>query len=567
MTRDRQPVTVARVLLVEDHAGDADLVRLALEEWAETGAFEVDHVPRLATALARVAGSTAPDVILLDLSLPDAFGLDGLRRLKEAAPDVPVVVLTGSANREIAASAIQAGAQDYLVKGADAVLVPRALRYAIERHEHAARARLLGQAQAARVAADAARERMAVVAAASTAASQSLDDRHALRSLASAMVPRFADWCAIRTSGPQEDAPEWIVAHGDAAAAAALSARLDAVTAAPGAARGPDAVAASGSAELQQDVAAGGGSSPWSAALGELRARSAMTVPIPLRDEVLGVIVFAAVGRRFEADDLAVAEEVGRRAGVALANCRLYREARLAVSARNEFLAVAAHEFRTPLAVLQLKLQHVAVKQQASVCGTCEHAVPADYAGAARQISRLGRLIEGLLDVSRIAGGRVKLEREDLELRTVARDVVDRLADLAAQHRTQILLRAPEPVLGAWDRSAVERIVGNLLENALKFGGEKPVEVRVGPDGEDALIEVEDHGIGIAPDDVERIFGQFERAVSSRHFGGLGLGLYITRRLVEEHGGSMTVTSRPGSGALFTVRLPRTVPAAGTRHA
>ena len=137
MTQLRQPA-VKRVLLVEDNPGDADLVRLALEEGAEAGAFELDHVARLSAALARVAEPTPPDVILLDLSLPDASGLDGLRRLNEAAPDIPVVVLTGSSSREIGPTAIQAGAQDYLIKGADAALVPRALRYAIERHEHAA---------------------------------------------------------------------------------------------------------------------------------------------------------------------------------------------------------------------------------------------------------------------------------------------------------------------------------------------------------------------------------------------------------------------------------------------
>jgi signal transduction histidine kinase len=323
---------------------------------------------------------------------------------------------------------------------------------------------------------------------------------------------------------------------------------------------GPGAVATTGRAELQHDVRADSAPSAWRAALEDLGVRSAIVVPVRLIDDVLGVIVFAAADRRFAPDDLAVAEEIGRRTAVAIANCRLYREARLAVAARNEFLAVAAHEFRTPLAVLQLKLQQVAVKQQSSMCGTCEHAVPADYAGAARQISRLGRLVEALLDVSRIVGSRVKLEREELDLRDLARDAIERLGELATRHRPTLVLRCPEPVRGMWDRLAMERILGNLLSNGLKFGAEKPIEVRIEAEGEHAVIEVEDHGIGIAPHDLDRIFDQFERAVSSRHFGGLGLGLYITRRLVEEHGGSITVASRPGTGSLFTVRLPRAGP-------
>jgi signal transduction histidine kinase/DNA-binding response OmpR family regulator len=565
MTQVRHQPIATRVLLVEDNPGDADMVHLALED-AEPGAFEVDHVERLSAALARVTEPSPPDVILLDLSLPDAFELDGLRRLSVAAPDVPVVVLTGSANQEIGPAAIQAGAQDYLIKGADAALLPRALRYAIERHERATQARLLAEERAARAEAEAARERMSLLAAASTAVSHTLEDRHALTSLATAMVPRLADWCAIRTIEAEGEQPEWIVAHRNPGAAAAVTTRLDAVIADPAPTCGPGAVATTGRAELYDTARAPSAPSLWRGALEDLGAESAIVVPLRLVDDLLGVIVFAAAGRRFGPDDLAVAEEIGRRAAVAIASCRLYREARLAVAARDEFLAVAAHELRTPVTVLQLKLQQVELKQQASVCGTCQHAVPADYAGAARQISRLGQLIEGLLDVSRIAGGRVTLEREELDLRDVAGDAIERLGELTSKNPSRVVLRCPEPVRGTWDRLALERILGHLLSNALKFGAEKPIEVRIGLAREHAVIEVEDHGLGIAPADVDRIFNQFERAVSSRNFGGLGLGLYVTRRLVEEHGGTITVASHAGSGAVFTVRLPRRAaqPAAAT---
>jgi signal transduction histidine kinase/CheY-like chemotaxis protein len=546
-----------RVLVVEDNPGDAELVAIALGD-ADGGPFETEHVTTLAQALARVTGPSQPHVVLLDLSLPDAAGLDGLRRLKDAAPDVPVVVLTGSVTREVGRAAIQAGAQDYLTKGADAALLPRALRYAIERNEHAAHSRLLVREQAARGEAEAARERMAVLAAASTAVSHSLEDRHALTSLAASLVPRFADWCAVTAGGAEQESTGWFVAHRDASAAAVVSARLDAVSAVADSPHGPAAVAASGEAELTGHVSAGLPPSAWRVALEELSAGSVIVAPVRLVDEVLGVMVFAASRRRFDRNDLALAEEIGRRAGVAIANCRLYREARLAVAARDEFLSIAAHELKTPIAVLQLKLQQVEVKQQASLCGTCEHAVPADYRGAARQIARLGELVQALLDVSRIVASEVKLEHAEFDVCDVARDTIERLGDLASRSRTPIVLRCAEPVRGVWDRLALERIFGNLLSNALKFGAERPVEVRIGAEGEHAVIEVEDHGLGVAPEDVDRIFDQFERAVSSRHFGGLGLGLYVTRRLVEQHGGSIAVESRVGEGSLFRVRLPRT---------
>jgi signal transduction histidine kinase len=149
-----------RVLVVEDNPGDADLVRIALSE-VDGGAFDVTEAATLREALAHVRGSVPPHVILLDLTLPDASGLDALHSLTAAVPEVPVLVLTGSDGR-LGGAALQAGAQDYLLKGdVDAALLSRAVRYAIERHEHAARARLLAAERAARAEAEAARERLA----------------------------------------------------------------------------------------------------------------------------------------------------------------------------------------------------------------------------------------------------------------------------------------------------------------------------------------------------------------------------------------------------------------------
>jgi signal transduction histidine kinase/CheY-like chemotaxis protein len=555
MTPAQQPARATRVLLVEDNPGDADLVRLSLEG-AQSGPFEIDHASRLSEALARLRGTPAPDVVLLDLTLPDAFDLDGLDRLKRAAPAIPIVVLTG-ADRSLGAAAIHAGAQDYLLKGAeDVALVGRALRYAVERQEHAAHAQLLAAERAARAAAEASRERMAVLAAASTAASHSLEDRHALESLASAVVPRLADFCAIRLREAELDLPEWVTACRDGLDAEDIESSLAAVFKLEPS-RDPRRSGAGVTPELHADVGASAAGSPWCAALERLGARSGMVVPIALNGEPLGTIVLGSMDRPFGPDDLVLAEEIGRRAGIAVANCRLYREARLAVAARDEFLSAAAHELRTPVTVLQLKLQQVELKQRASICSTCDRAVPADYAGAAGQIARLGQLIESLLDVSRLASGRSKLEREEVDIGQLACAAIERLAELASRSGSEVTLRCGGPLRGSWDRQALDRVMVNLLSNAIKFGARRPIEVRVAMEGEQAVIEVEDHGIGIAPGDVERIFRQFERAVSARHFGGLGLGLYITRCLVEQHGGRITVSSELGAGSVFTVRLPR----------
>ena len=120
------------------------------------------------------------------------------------------------------------------------------------------------------------------------------------------------------------------------------------------------------------------------------------------------------------------------------------------------------------------------------------------------------------------------------------------------------------PLVGRWDCSRIDQVVANLLGNALKFGAGMPVEIAIAREDDRAFLSVQDHGIGIDPANQQRIFERFQRAVSERHYGGLGLGLYICHRIVTAHGGSIRVESRPGVGARFTIELPR---AAGTTGA
>jgi signal transduction histidine kinase len=175
---------------------------------------------------------------------------------------------------------------------------------------------------------------------------------------------------------------------------------------------------------------------------------------------------------------------------------------------------------------------------------------------AARHISRLGNLIERLLDVSRISTGRIDLDPEEMDLSEVVRDVARRLGESAKAAGSAVQVKADRPTLGLWDRLRMEQIVTNLLSNALKYGAGKPVELHLESDDTRARMTVRDGGIGIAPDDVQRIFARFERAAPARNFSGMGLGLYITRQAVEAHGGRITVESQPGKGATFIVELP-----------
>jgi len=255
---------------------------------------------------------------------------------------------------------------------------------------------------------------------------------------------------------------------------------------------------------------------------------------------------------------VSIARDITERKRIQLERELLYREAVDAIHARDEFLSVASHELRTPLATLQLEIQMLLKpSRRLPQAVLSPEQIRAKLEMASRQVERLTRLIGELMDVSRITAGRLELELEEIDLSALVRDVVSRLGEEATRAHSNVEISASIPVIGMWDRSRVEQIVTNLLTNAFKFGGSKPIEITVEESGPTGRLVVVDHGIGIAAEDVERIFHRYEQAVSSRAFGGLGLGLYITRQIIESHGGTIRVESQPGIGSTFTVDLPK----------
>lgn len=228
-----------------------------------------------------------------------------------------------------------------------------------------------------------------------------------------------------------------------------------------------------------------------------------------------------------------------------------------AVRLRDEFLSIAAHELYTPLTSLQLSVHALGT----SGGGGSPAARERNTLRIARQSDRLARLIGALLDVSRLQSGGLRLQLEDVDLVAVVTDVAAQFADDLDRARCDLSLELTAPARGRWDRILVEQIVTNLLGNALKFGAGKPIEVCVATAGDIVRLVVRDHGIGIPPDRLPHIFDRFERAVSARAYGGLGLGLYIVRGIVDALGGAVRVVSAPTDGATFTVELPGLGPA------
>jgi signal transduction histidine kinase len=224
-----------------------------------------------------------------------------------------------------------------------------------------------------------------------------------------------------------------------------------------------------------------------------------------------------------------------------------------ALRVREEFLAIAGHELRTPLAALLMQVQ--SLERSAHQDG-----IPARWKERLRKASaaglRLEKLINEMLDVTRIAAGRLKLEPESTELDELVREVAGRFSEQPSRKESPISLRIESKVAGLWDRLRLEQVITHLVSNAVKYGGGTPVEIEVGRQMDRAVVRVRDHGIGIDPDQQRRIFERFERLVAAREYGGLGVGLWIARQIVEASGGRIEVESRLGQGATFTVSLP-----------
>jgi PAS domain S-box-containing protein len=397
---------------------------------------------------------------------------------------------------------------------------------------------------------------------ATLALSETIDLPIILQQTVRIIVPDVADWCLIDLAGDDDTLVQVAVAHVDPEKeelARQLGRTHDARTDHE---HGPYHVFATGRPEIHpelEDVS-------WAAQLlgvehpeilQQLGLYSYMCVPIQLRDRTLGVLsqLRAAPPRRYGPMELAFSMELARRIALAIDNARLYDQARVAIRARDEFLQVASHELKTPLTTLQLQLE--LLPRTLEKAGIKDERLTEKLATATIQTKRLGRLIDSLLDVSRITAGKVMLELEPFELTELVREVAARYRTEARVVGSELAVRADGPIDGRWDRLRVEQIVSNLLSNAIKYGAGKPVELRVEPGDERVHISVTDRGIGIARDDLARIFGRFERAVSLRHYGGLGLGLFIARQFVEAHGGTLIAESVPGAGSTFTAVLPR----------
>jgi signal transduction histidine kinase len=261
--------------------------------------------------------------------------------------------------------------------------------------------------------------------------------------------------------------------------------------------------------------------------------------------------------RRPSASDVRLVTEAAGAAALAVQHVRVRESLAKAVQVRDEFLSAASHELRTPLTPLKMQAQVLA----RLVAGRDGRWVKPDeltwlVEGACKKVSKLLKVTEDLLNVARVGAGELTLKRSRCDLAAIAREASARYREEAEKAHCLLHVHADSPVIGEWDREQIERVVINLLTNAMKFGAGKPIEIWVTSQESGACLQVKDVGIGIAEDDQRKLFRRFERIAPLMQFGGLGLGLYISREIVNAHGGTIEVKSAPNQGACFVVNLP-----------
>jgi PAS domain S-box-containing protein len=403
-------------------------------------------------------------------------------------------------------------------------------------------------------------EALQFLAAASAALDHSLDYQATVENLAGLTVPYLADWVVVETVGPDGSLRPSASIHVDLKKAESLV-ELVGLRAAMATPAGPFQETASlvprrlsGAADLLTELARG--DIRAAELLARIGAASAMIVPLRARGRVLGRMTLVSTRRIYMDRDLALADDLSRRGATALDNARLYGEVQESDRRKEEFLAVLAHELRNPMTPLLTCLELM----------RSGHADPDSIARwreiMERQVRNLARLVDDLLDVSRITRGKIELQKQSIDLAVIAARAVETTRPLIQSRGISLGVSIPTGLRLFADPLRVEQILANLLHNAAKYtpeGGR--VEIEGEGDGVGVTLRVRDNGVGIDPDLLPRLFDLFQQGGNAPHggnaSGGLGIGLTLVRTLVELHGGGVRASSAgPGRGSEFEIRLP-----------
>jgi signal transduction histidine kinase/CheY-like chemotaxis protein len=535
------------VLLIEDNPGDARLLRELLQETGSSQ-FELVHADRLSEALMRLSARRF-DVVLLDLSLPDAHGLDTISRLGSQAEGTPIVILTGLNDEEIAIRALQQGAQDYLIKGqVDGQLLARALRYSIQRHkaEESLKAR---------------NRELMVLRKISEAILASLDLNSVLEHiLEQAIFIGSFDLGNIRLLESNGDTLKVAVVRGY---------------------RDPENVAShraisrtKGSAQsshfkdqlfqqpcVEEDVQSCDGLRT----LKKEGVQSFVQVPVRADGEVLGIIQLAKrTPRKFKNEEVSLWETIGNHMGLAVQRAQLYeetkrqaRELERASKLQADFSAMIAHDLRSPL----MNITGVAEVMMDGMFGVITEEQRKWLLRIQANSHNLVDLVSDFLDLSKLESGYVNVSKQMISVTELIRKSIESFQVLALNKKVTVTdaIDSSLPSLLA-DPQRLDQVLNNLISNAIKFTGDGG-EVKVGAslDGPTGIrVWVQDSGEGIGSDEIGDLFQKYRQGGNAKNSNhkGTGLGLVICKMIVEAHGGTIWVESEEGQGSIFSFSLP-----------
>jgi signal transduction histidine kinase/DNA-binding response OmpR family regulator len=543
-----------KILIVDDLPEKILVYRVILEELGQELVVATSGAEALKCVLQHDFA-----VILLDVNMPgmDGFETAALIRSRKRSAFTPIIFVTAFTDELRVTQGYAQGAVDYIL----APVVPEILRAKVkvfvdlfrmteQVKRQAAEQIALAEERTKRTDAEEANRRLSLLAQAGVVLGQSLDQRVTAHDVARLAVPELADLALIaepgRSGGP------WNViqaAHREEGVA------LDEFI-------GLDQMPQHWAAATERTFAAGRPETlPSGAGLAGGTNPDVLVLPLKVHGRTFAVLVLSREpsGRGFLAADRTVSEALASRGAIAIDNARLYHDIQQADQQKNEFLSMLAHELRNPLAPIR---NAVAVLQLNKDGGS-----HVDWARDVidRQVRHLVRLVDDLLDVSRITQGKIRLEFESLDVAFIVQNAVETSRPLieSGGHELSVEL-PPQPLLVRGDRARIAQVLANLLNNAAKYtaeGGQIAISAR--REDDEAVFRVRDSGVGIAPEMIDRVFDLFTQVDCSlaRSQGGLGIGLTLVRRLVELHGGTVSAASAgPGQGSEFTVRLPALEP-------
>ena len=289
----------------------------------------------------------------------------------------------------------------------------------------------------------------------------------------------------------------------------------------------------------------------------QLGIKSVIFSPLKSRNKTIGVLTVASSSKFFNKKDTVLVEELAIRAGITIDKTRLFASAKEALRIRDEFLSIASHELRTPLTSILLNIQLILQKIRRSSPRKIKiEDIIRMLEVSEQQSIRLSKLINDLLNISVVSTGRLEIVSERVNLYKLIKDTVNRFEVQLKKLNTKIIIKNKKEIIGYWDRVRIEQVITNLITNAIKYGAKKPILIQFEKVNEIVVIKIIDNGIGIRKKDQLDIFDRFKRSVSSRDYKGLGVGLYISKQIIEAHGGNIKVESSLGKGSTFIITLP-----------